>query len=55
MKIYCSNLGRYIPIDGGTSLRDLAVSLRDELPFEPICARVNNKTESLEYEIYHPK
>lgn len=55
MKIYCTNLGRYISVDGGTSLRRLAVELRDELPFEPICARVNNKTESLEYEVYHPK
>lgn len=55
MKIFCTNLGRYISVPGGTSLRSLAVELRDELPFEPICARVNNKTESLEYEVYHPK
>ncbi|MDE6277592.1 MAG: nucleoside kinase [Muribaculaceae bacterium] len=55
MKIYCTNLQRYIPVEGGTSLRALAASLRDELPFEPICARVNNKTESLEYEIYNPR
>lgn len=55
MKIYCTNLGRYITVDGGTSLRRIAVDLHDELPFEPICARVNNKTESLEYEVYHPK
>ncbi|MDE6311716.1 MAG: nucleoside kinase [Muribaculaceae bacterium] len=55
MKIFCRNLERYISVEGGTSLRRLAAELRDELPFEPICARVNNKTESLEYELYQPR
>ncbi len=53
MKIYCVNLERYIDIQGGEKLADIARTLG--LPFEPICARVNNKTESLLYQVFAPK
>ena len=53
MKIYCVNLERYIDIQGGEKLVDIARTL--DLPFEPICARVNNKTESLLYQVFAPK
>lgn len=55
IKIYCKNLDRYIEIEGGATLLSLAVSVETELGFHPICARVNNKTESLSYEVYTPK
>lgn len=53
--IYCRNLGRYISVDGGCTLADIAVSHSDELGFTPICCRVNNKTEALDYAVYQPR
>lgn len=55
VKIFCSNIGRYVDMPGGATLADLARSLGDELPLRPICARVNNKTEALDYAVYQPK
>ncbi len=55
IEIYCVNLGRYISIEGGSSLLEVSEALRDELGFEPICARVNNKNEALAFRIFQPK
>lgn len=55
LKVYCKNLDRYIAVEGGSSLYDLYQSVKDELSFEPICARVNNKNEALSFAVYAPK
>lgn len=55
LKIYCLNLGEYVEADGGSSLLDIARGLTGRLGFEPLCARVNNKTEGLHYRVYAPK
>lgn len=55
MKIYCKNIGEYITFNGGDSLHEIYLSLKDRIDFEPICARVNNKTESLAYPVFGPK
>ncbi|MCM1029142.1 MAG: nucleoside kinase [Pseudoflavonifractor sp.] len=55
LKIYCTNLNRYIPFEGGQSLLDIYENIKEELPFEAICARVNNKTEGLGYRLFRPK
>lgn len=55
LKIYCSNLRRYIPVKGGETLEDIYASIADELGFRPICARVNNKTEDLCFPVFSPK
>lgn len=55
IKIYCLNTESYIDVEGGLSLMQLAVRLGDALPFTPICARVNNKTENLAFSLYQPK
>ena len=55
IRIFCKNIERYIDIEGGSTLLEVAHRLEGELGFSPICARVNNKTESLAYEIYTPK
>ncbi len=55
LEIYCVNLNRYIKVAGGESLLSLANRLSDQLGFEPIVARVNNKNEALSYCLYHPK
>ncbi len=39
----------------GVSLLEVYQQLSQELNMEPIAARVNNKTESLSYELYNPK
>ncbi|MDY3858486.1 MAG: nucleoside kinase [Muribaculaceae bacterium] len=59
MKIYCKNIDRYLPVNGGETLSEI---LRDtpELAdiardMRPICARVNNKTEPLLFQVFGPK
>lgn len=55
IQIYCTNLEKYLEIDGGTTLLAVAGSLRDQLGFIPVCARVNNKAEDLLYPVFSPK
>lgn len=55
IKVFCRNLGRYLDIPGGSTLAEVAVCLRDELGFNPICCRVNNKTEDMGFAVYMPK
>lgn len=55
IKIFCQNTGSNIDIEGGMSLMQLAGRLSAQLGFSPICARVNNKTQNLGYQIYQPK
>ncbi len=55
ISIYCQNAGRYLDIDGGDSLLDIYDRVRDEIPFIPINARVNNKSEDLNFRVYAPK
>lgn len=55
LKIYCVNLERYIPFEGGEALTGIVERIAPELGFEPICARVNNKTEGLAYRLFRPK
>ncbi len=55
IKIFCLNTQKYIEIEGGITLMDLAARLAGELGFTPICARVNNKTQNLGFMLYQPK
>ena len=55
MKIYCKNTGEYLSMLGGERVIDLIPRLNSELPFKPICAYVNNKTEDLCFPIFSPK
>ncbi|MCC8071170.1 MAG: nucleoside kinase [Bacteroidales bacterium] len=55
LKIYCKNLEEYIDVTGGESLLDIYQRLKDRIPFSPICARVNNRTEDLNFPVYSPK
>lgn len=55
MKIFCKNINRYIPFEGGETLSEILERVKDEIPFIPICARVNNKTEDLQYAAFAPK
>ena len=42
LKIFCTNLNRYIDFEGGDTLKDIYTRIAPELGFEAICARVNN-------------
>ena len=53
IEIHCENTGSTLLVEGGESLRDVA--RRIELDFEPVCARVNNKTEGMYYCVHRPK
>lgn len=55
LKIYCKNIGEYIPVEGGDTLQDIYERLSGRIGFTPICARVNNKTEDLQYPVFAPK
>ena len=55
MKIFCKNLNRYIPFEGGITLSEIYAQHKDEIGFTPICARVNNKNEGLQYAVFAPK
>ncbi len=53
LKIYCKNIEQYVDVTGGETLLDIASRL--PLSFQPICAKVNNKNQSLRYQVFAPK
>ena len=55
IRIFCKNLDKYIDIQGGDTLLEIYNTVKSDLNFRPICAHVNNKTESLNYPIFMPK
>lgn len=55
ISIYCQNIKRYLEVEGGETLTEIFSGIRPELNFEPINARVNNKSEDLGFRIYAPK
>lgn len=55
LNIFCVNLNSYIEVNGGETLMHIYKRLPIMHDFEPICARVNNKTEDLSFTVYGPK
>lgn len=55
LKIFCKNTGSYIDFAGGETLLDIYNRIADRIPFTPICARVNLKTEDLRFPLFSPK
>lgn len=55
IRIYCVNTNCHFDVEGGSTLAEISVTLKDTLGFVPICARVNNKSEDLGYAVYSPK
>ncbi len=55
LKIYCENISQYVDIAGGETLSEIYARLKDRVATEPICARVNNKTEDLSFQVFAPK
>lgn len=55
LKVYCANLGEYLPINGGETLSEIYEGIKDRISFVPVCARVNNKAEDLSFQVFMPK
>ncbi len=55
MKIYCKNTNSYVNMLGGEKVIDMLPRLGVRLPFDPICALVNNKTEDLCFPLFAPR
>lgn len=55
IRIFCKNTGSYHNVPGGSTLLEIAAMPEINLPFNPICALVNNKSEHLGYAIFGPK
>ena len=55
MNIFCKNTNSYISFTGGETLQEIFNRLSDQIDINPICARVNNKTEDMNYPVFGPK
>ncbi|MDE6267419.1 MAG: nucleoside kinase [Muribaculaceae bacterium] len=55
LQIFCTNTNSYIECSGGESLLQIYERIRNQIPFNPICATVNNKTENLSFCLFAPK
>ncbi len=55
INIFCKNIGTYISVSGGETLQEIFNRLKTQIKITPICARVNNKTEDLNYPVFGPK
>ena len=55
MNIFCKNTNSYISFTGGETLQEIFNRLSDQINLNPICARVNNKTEDMNYPVFGPK
>ncbi len=55
MNLFCKNTGSYISFTGGETLQEIFNRLKEQINISPICARVNNKTEDMNYPIFGPK
>ncbi len=55
MNIYCKNINCYVSFKGGETLATIFDRLKEQINITPICARVNNKTEDLNYPVFGPK
>lgn len=55
VKIHCKNDNSAQLFDKGTSLKEIYDALKLSFPYLVVSAKVNNKTESLNYRVYGPK
>ena len=55
VRIRCKNNKKTVNIETGCTLFDVFRQVSPEMPFPPVCARVNNKVEGLHYRVYNAK
>ena len=55
LRIYCKNSNIYKEFPVGTLLLDIYRGFNLDLPYPPVNARVNNRTEGLTFRVYNNK
>lgn len=55
VRIRCKNIGETITVPFGCTLFEVFHAAAFEMPFGPICAHVNNRTEGMNYRFYNNK
>ena len=55
IQIRCKNNKKTQNVAIGSTLSDVFSQFSIDMPFGPICARVNNKVEGMHYRVYHSK
>lgn len=55
IEVFVKNLGRSVEVSGGETLEEIFRDHCGSVALRPICARVNNKTEDLQYPVFSPK
>ncbi len=55
VRIRCKNNKKTVNVETGCTLFDVFRQVSPEMPFPPVCARVNNKVEGLHYRVYNAK
>lgn len=53
IQVYCHNIASHINVEGGEKLINLCNQIQFDSSFRPLAARVNNKSESLDFRIYN--
>ena len=55
IQIRCKNNKKNINVAIGSTLSEVFSQINLEMPYGPICAKVNNKVVGLHYRLYHNK
>ena len=55
IQIRCTNNKKIIDVNIGSTLSDVYKENNLNMPYGPVCAKVNNKVEGLHYRLYHKK
>ncbi|MBQ0120885.1 MAG: nucleoside kinase [Bacteroidales bacterium] len=55
LKIFCTNTGEYVDVEGGETLQHVYERIKDRIGFSPISVLVNNRDKHITYPLYGPK
>ena len=55
VRIRCKNIGETIAVPFGSTLFEVFRAAAFEMPYGPVCAHVNNKTQGMNYRFYNNK
>ena len=55
VRIRCKNIGETITVPFGSTLFEVFRTAAFEMPYGPVCAHVNNKTQGMNYRFYNNK
>ena len=55
IQIRCKNNKKIVNVNIGSTLSDVYKENNLNMPYGPVCAKVNNKVEGLHYRLYHKK